>query len=116
MLIIRRFASAGAFGLGLPFVVQILLDRYGHAITLRVCGINIVLLPLVNSLDRLTRAICRCGFNYTTSATAAAAESIRNPRSKIRHQRLLQSCIYSVYGIECVSRLGILLAKHLPAV
>ncbi|KAH8687964.1 major facilitator superfamily domain-containing protein [Tricladium varicosporioides] len=44
--------SGGAFGLALPFIIQTLLVRYGHAVTLRVCAIAMFvivgsILPLI---------------------------------------------------------------------
>jgi hypothetical protein len=41
-LTLLRFASAGAWGLGLPFVVERLLYHYGYATTLRAYAIGIV--------------------------------------------------------------------------
>ena len=38
----NRFGSASAFGLGLPFLAQVLLEKFGHAMTLRIYGIGIV--------------------------------------------------------------------------
>jgi len=37
-----RFGSASVFGLGLPFLAQVLLEKFGHAMTLRIYGVGIV--------------------------------------------------------------------------
>jgi hypothetical protein len=37
-----RFGSAGAWGLGLPFIVEQILNRFGYATTLRAFAVGIV--------------------------------------------------------------------------
>jgi hypothetical protein len=39
---VSRFGSAGACGLGLPFIVERLLQKYGYATTIRAFALGIV--------------------------------------------------------------------------
>ena len=46
-LILYRFGSAGIYGLGLPFMIEKILNQYGYATTLRAYGVAVVCISAV---------------------------------------------------------------------
>ena len=46
-LTLYRFGSAGIYGLGLPFMIEKMLNQYGYAATLRAYGVALVRISAV---------------------------------------------------------------------